>query len=100
MVNTELRVKLLTVLNVAMTPTQIALRQRKWALNVNGHYNAAGLCRTNSTTSVSQEVACQLHCDEGHAPNCITAVAIKNLSKFIEPEHFSVFITGRNKTLS
>jgi hypothetical protein len=32
--------------------------------------------------------------------NCIIALAVKNLSKFTEPEHFSVFLTGYNKTLS
>lgn len=31
--------------------------------------------------------------------NCIIALTVKNLSKFIEPEDFSVFITGRNKYL-
>jgi len=32
--------------------------------------------------------------------DCIIALAVKNVSKFIEPGDLSVFITERNKTLS
>jgi hypothetical protein len=53
-----------------------------------GQYNIAGLYKTDIITSVTQEAAFQLHCDEGHTGKLHSCSVRQSASTFTEPADF------------